>query len=64
MSWEQLTELIRSILFTQTGIPNLTGGNILMIGVGLFFLYLAIAKDYEPLLLVPIALYQRLSVVK
>ena len=54
MSWEQLAELIRSILFTQTGIPHLSGGNVLMIGVGLVFLYLAIAKDYEPLLLLPI----------
>jgi carboxybiotin decarboxylase len=54
MSWEQLVELIQNILFTQTGIPNLTGGNILMIGIGLIFLYLAIAKEYEPLLLLPI----------
>ncbi len=35
MSWEQLVELIRNILFTQTGIPNLSGGNVLMICVGL-----------------------------
>jgi carboxybiotin decarboxylase len=54
MSWDQLAELIRSILFTQTGVPNLSGGNVLMICVGLVFLYLAIAKDYEPLLLLPI----------
>ena len=29
-------------------------GHLLMIAVGLFFIYIAIAKDYEPLLLVPI----------
>ena len=28
--------------------------NLIMIGVGMFFMYLAIKKDYEPLLLVPI----------
>ncbi|MBU0558783.1 MAG: sodium ion-translocating decarboxylase subunit beta, partial [Bacteroidetes bacterium] len=37
-----------------TGFANVTYGHILMIIVGLLFLYLAIAKDYEPLLLVPI----------
>jgi oxaloacetate decarboxylase beta subunit len=54
MSWEQFVELIKNILITQTGIPNLTGGQALMIIVGLIFLYLAIAKEYEPLLLLPI----------
>lgn len=37
-----------------TGFRNATGGNIIMIFVGLFFIYLAIRYDYEPLLLVPI----------
>ncbi len=37
-----------------TGFANVTTGHIIMIIVGLVFLYLAIAKDYEPLLLVPI----------
>ena len=54
MSFEHVFELIKSILITQTGIPNLTGGQALMLCVGLFFLYLAIAKEYEPLLLLPI----------
>jgi oxaloacetate decarboxylase beta subunit len=36
--------------FVQPGLWK----NLIMIGVGLFFLYLAIKKDYEPLLLVPI----------
>lgn len=33
---------------------NATVGNLVMIAVGCLFIYLAIAKDYEPLLLVPI----------
>jgi sodium ion-translocating decarboxylase beta subunit len=37
-----------------TGFANATPGHIFMILVGLVFLYLAIVKDYEPLLLVPI----------
>ena len=34
---------------------NLEWGNVLMIAVACFFLYLAIAHEFEPLLLVPIA---------
>ena len=37
-----------------TGFYNVTIGHIIMISVGLLFIYLAIKKDYEPLLLVPI----------
>ena len=37
-----------------SGFANLTFGNVIMVVVGLLFIYLAIAKDYEPLLLVPI----------
>lgn len=40
--------------YQYTGFYNLTWGHIIMILVGLFFLFLAITKDYEPLLLVPI----------
>lgn len=39
----------------QTAFANLTWGNYVMIAVACVFLYLAIAKDYEPLLLLPIA---------
>ena len=42
-------------LLHQTAFFNLTWGNYVMILVALIFLYLAIAKGYEPLLLVPIA---------
>lgn len=37
-----------------TGFANITIGHLIMIVVGLIFIYLAIAKEYEPLLLVPI----------
>ncbi len=37
-----------------TGFANATLGHILMICIGLLFIYLAIKKDWEPLLLVPI----------
>lgn len=37
-----------------TGFANVTVGHIVMICVGLIFIYLAIKKEYEPLLLVPI----------
>ncbi len=40
--------------YTYTGFYNLTFGHLIMISVGLFFLFLAIKYDYEPLLLVPI----------
>ena len=44
-----------SNLIHQTAFFNLTVGNYLMIAVACFFLYLAIKKEYEPLLLLPIA---------
>jgi oxaloacetate decarboxylase beta subunit len=40
--------------FRYTAFPNFTVGHIVMLTIGLIFLYLAIAKEYEPLLLVPI----------
>ncbi len=43
-----------SKFITFTGFRNATRGNILMIVIGLIFIYLAIRYDYEPLLLVPI----------
>ena len=42
-------------LVHPTAFMNLSWGNILMIAVACVFLYLAIAHDFEPLLLVPIA---------
>ena len=42
-------------LMHQTAFFNLTWGNYVMVGVACFFLFLAIKKEFEPLLLVPIA---------
>lgn len=42
-------------LVHQTAFFNLTVGNYIMIVVACVFLYLAIAKEFEPLLLLPIA---------
>ena len=36
------------------GFVNLSYKNVIMLLIGIFFIYLGIAKDYEPLLLVPI----------
>ena len=44
-----------SNLLQQTAFLNLTTGNLIMIAVACFFLYLAIGKGFEPLLLVPIS---------
>jgi oxaloacetate decarboxylase beta subunit len=41
-------------LWNSTGIANLTAGNAVMIVVGLVLIYLAIRKEFEPLLLIPI----------
>ena len=41
-------------IIANTGFANVTTGHLIMIGVGLFFLYLAISRNFEPMLLVPI----------
>ena len=37
-----------------TGVPNATPGHLVMVLVGIFFIFLAIRYNYEPLLLIPI----------
>ena len=49
-----VTETLGNLIH-QTAFFNLSWGNLLMILVALVFLYLAIKKGYDPLLLVPIA---------
>ena len=49
-----VTETLGNLIH-QTAFFNLSWGNLFMILVALVFLYLAIKKGYEPLLLVPIA---------
>ncbi|MDA0841498.1 MAG: sodium ion-translocating decarboxylase subunit beta, partial [Planctomycetota bacterium] len=43
-----------SLFWQNTGIYNLTSGNVIMMVIGIIFISLAIRKDYEPLLLCPI----------
>lgn len=54
MSMSYITDTLSNLLH-QTAFFNLTWGNYLMILVAAVFLYLAIKKGFEPLLLVPIA---------
>lgn len=49
MIGEKLLSLLRS-----TGFVNVEIGQLIMIGIALVLLYLAIKKEYEPLLLIPI----------
>ena len=51
---EYITTTLSNLL-QQTAVLNLTFGNIVMIFVALIFLYLAIGKGFEPLLLLPIS---------
>jgi oxaloacetate decarboxylase beta subunit len=41
-------------LWYSTGITAISGGEVIMIGISLVLIYLAIAKGFEPLLLLPI----------
>ncbi|AQV00205.1 MULTISPECIES: sodium ion-translocating decarboxylase subunit beta [Desulfococcus] len=50
---EQLLDLLTQFI-NNTGYYMLDYRYLIMIGVGLIFIYLGIAKNYEPLLLVPI----------
>ena len=48
-----LTDNLRTF-WSYTGFFNAEIGHIIMIVIGLVFIYLAISKEYEPLLLIPI----------
>jgi len=48
--WQTLVDL-----WYGTGFANMTVQNLIMIGIALFLIYLAIARGYEPLLLLPIS---------
>ncbi len=43
-----------SQFWSFTAFSNFTLGHLIMIAIGLFFIFLAIAKEYEPMLLIPI----------
>lgn len=51
--WQLVTESLNQF-FQYTAFANFTVGHVIMILVGLAFIALAIIKEYEPLLLVPI----------
>ncbi len=48
-----LGENIKEFL-TYTGFANATSGHLIMILVGLVFIYLAVRHEFEPMLLIPI----------
>ncbi|GAB6118124.1 hypothetical protein JCM16816_17210 [Thermoanaerobacter brockii subsp. lactiethylicus] len=50
---ELLLKLFNDMIQT-TGLVHLTWGNVFLILVGIFLIYLAIVKKYEPFLLLPI----------
>jgi len=56
----QFLATIRDITF-ESGFVTVTGGQIIMLAVSCVLLYLAIKKQYEPLLLLPIAFGMLLS---
>jgi len=53
MTANEILDMLKGILYT-TGVFNFQWKVIIMWGVASFFIYLAIAKKYEPLLLLPI----------
>ena len=54
MGDKNLGDMLFSVLLAQTGLFHLNYKVFIMLGIGLFFVYLAVAKKYEPLLLLPI----------
>ena len=51
--WTFLSDHLSQFI-QYTAFANFTVGHLVMIAVGLTFIYLAIAKEYEPMLLIPI----------
>jgi oxaloacetate decarboxylase beta subunit len=52
---DEATEGLKKF-FKYTGFANVTSGHLIMLVVGLIFIFLAIRYDYEPLLLIPIGI--------
>jgi oxaloacetate decarboxylase beta subunit len=53
MSAQEFFEVLNNIAL-QTGVFSLKWGHVVMWAIGLLFMYLGVAKKYEPLLLLPI----------
>ena len=49
-------DILQEVIKTTTGFWSIGPGNVVMIVIGIVFIALAITKDYEPLLLVPIGM--------
>ncbi|MCM1518698.1 MAG: sodium ion-translocating decarboxylase subunit beta [Pseudoflavonifractor sp.] len=54
MDFSEFISTNLSTFWNLTGFANCSWENLVMLLVGLFFIYLAIKKDFEPMLLVPI----------
>ncbi len=54
MTWDTFVNVLLDILTKQTGLFHVTYKLAIMWAIGLFFIYLAVGKKYEPLLLLPI----------
>jgi sodium ion-translocating decarboxylase beta subunit len=54
MDWNAFSDVLLNILQTQTGLFHLHYKLVIMWAIALFFIYLAVAKKFEPLLLLPI----------
>jgi oxaloacetate decarboxylase beta subunit len=58
IEYKQVSKAIYGLLnfYEFTGFANVTSGHLIMILIGIFFIFLAIKYDYEPLLLIPIGM--------
>jgi sodium ion-translocating decarboxylase beta subunit len=54
MTWDTFVNVLLDILTKQTGLFHVSYKLAIMWAIGLFFIYLAVGKKYEPLLLLPI----------
>lgn len=54
ISWSEDAMNGINTFYNYSGFKNVALGHIMMLGVGLLFIFLAIKYDYEPLLLIPI----------
>lgn len=52
-TWTLISEYLSQFVNT-TSFANFTVGHLVMIALGLAFIYMAVAKEYEPVLLIPI----------
>jgi oxaloacetate decarboxylase beta subunit len=58
VSYKHVSGAVHGLLnfYEFTGFSNATPGHLVMVLIGIFFIFLAIKYDYEPLLLIPIGM--------